>query len=49
MLQWLEAHERGDWASCDALCQIRGLKRDRMMQNYAEALEWAEAALHIVI
>jgi EAL and modified HD-GYP domain-containing signal transduction protein len=49
MLQWLEAHERGDWATCDVHCQIYCLNRDHLMQNYAQALEWAEAALHIVI
>ncbi len=44
-LTWLEAHERGDWESCDRMVHTRGAKRERLMRCYAEAAVWAQAAL----
>ena len=49
LLRWLEFHERGDWAACDAVARIHALDQARLMQSYAEAVLWAEAALHVVI
>jgi EAL and modified HD-GYP domain-containing signal transduction protein len=49
LLRWLEFHERGDWAACDAVARIHALDQARLMQSYAEAVVWAEAALHVVI
>lgn len=49
LLRWLEFHERADWTACDAVARIHGLDRARLMLSYAEAVVWAEAALHVVI
>jgi EAL and modified HD-GYP domain-containing signal transduction protein len=49
LLQWLECHERGDWAACDTVAFSIRVTPERMMRCYAEALIWAEAALHSVI
>ena len=49
LLQWLEYHEHGDWAACDAVARIQGLDRSRLMQNYAEAMLWAESVLNAVV
>jgi EAL and modified HD-GYP domain-containing signal transduction protein len=45
LLRWAECHERGDWVKCDAIAQSYGLNQDELMRCYAEAVEWAEAAL----
>lgn len=49
LLRWLEFHERGDWTACDAVARINGLERSGLMQTYAEAAVWSEAALHAVV
>jgi c-di-GMP-related signal transduction protein len=46
LLEWLEHHERGDWASCDAAAQAHDLNQENLAKIYIEAVEWAEAALH---
>jgi len=46
LLQWLGSHEHGDWAACDAIVQARSLNRDELVRCYAEAVVWAESALH---
>jgi EAL and modified HD-GYP domain-containing signal transduction protein len=45
LLAWLENHERGDWASCDAVVQAHGLDQEILVLCYAEAVVWAEEAL----
>jgi c-di-GMP phosphodiesterase len=55
LLAWLEFHERGDWAACDAIVEASQPKhalahqaqpdQSKLIQCYAEALVWAEAAL----
>jgi EAL and modified HD-GYP domain-containing signal transduction protein len=45
LLQWLEFHEQGNWAACDAILQMNGLNEDDIVRCYAEALVWAEEAL----
>jgi EAL and modified HD-GYP domain-containing signal transduction protein len=45
LLQWLESHERGEWAECDAITQQNGLNEDDLVASYAEALMWAESAV----
>ncbi len=45
LLAWLESHERGDWASCDAVVQAHGLNQEILVPCYAEAVVWAEEAL----
>ena len=46
LLEWLEFYERGDWAGCDAVAQAHGLNEEKLFGFYAEAVVWAEAALH---
>jgi EAL and modified HD-GYP domain-containing signal transduction protein len=46
LLHWLECHERGDWAQCDATATSRGLNQTDLVRCYEEALLWAEAAFH---
>lgn len=45
LLQWLEFHEQGNWAMCDAIVQKNGLSAKELSHSYAEAVVWAEAAL----
>jgi EAL and modified HD-GYP domain-containing signal transduction protein len=45
LLRWLEGHERGDWAACDAVILRYGLDQEKLVQNYAEAVVWAESVL----
>jgi EAL and modified HD-GYP domain-containing signal transduction protein len=45
LLQWLESHEQGDWAKCDATALAYDLNRADVLRCYAEALVWAESAL----
>jgi EAL and modified HD-GYP domain-containing signal transduction protein len=45
LLQWLECHERGDWAACDVIAHANGLNEEEVAVCYAEAVAWAEEAL----
>jgi EAL and modified HD-GYP domain-containing signal transduction protein len=47
LLRWLKGHERGDWATCDALVSSYALKRGELLRCYAEAAIWAEAVLRL--
>jgi EAL and modified HD-GYP domain-containing signal transduction protein len=46
LLAWIEFHEHGNWASCDAVAQANGFTPEALIRCYGEALVWAEAALH---
>ena len=46
LLAWLVAHEHADWEACDALIKTRKLDQEQLQQCYAEAVVWAESALH---
>jgi len=46
LLHWVEFHECGDWANCDAITHSYGLQQKEMIRCYTEALAWADAALH---
>lgn len=46
LLNWLESEEKGDWAACDAVIQEHALSETEIVRCYAEAVVWAEAALH---
>jgi EAL and modified HD-GYP domain-containing signal transduction protein len=48
LLGWLESHERGDWAACDAIAQAENLDIQELANRYIEAVAWAEAALRSV-
>lgn len=45
LLQWLEFHELGDWAACDAIVQKNWLNAEEVARSYEEAVVWAESAL----
>lgn len=45
LLRWVEFHEQGDWAMCDAIVQSYGLNQAEMIRCYAEAAIWADASL----
>ena len=49
LLQWLEFHEQGNWAACDAIIRKNGLNAEEIVRKYAEALVWAEEALQSAI
>jgi c-di-GMP phosphodiesterase len=44
-LDWLIAHEHGDWGACDALAEEHGLNQAELIQDYEKAVFWAESAL----
>jgi len=44
-LGWLECHERGAWANCDAMVEANGATEEEMVGFYRSALMWASAAL----
>jgi EAL and modified HD-GYP domain-containing signal transduction protein len=45
LLDWLLAHEQGDWAACDAAVAEHRLDREMLISCYELAVVWAEAAL----
>jgi c-di-GMP-related signal transduction protein len=49
LLGWLEHHERGDWASCDAIVEANRLNQEKLIRRYGDALIWAETALRSVV
>ena len=48
LLQWLECHQFGDWKACKHLVKANRLNQRRLLVWYAEAVDWAEAALRSV-
>ena len=48
LLEWLESHELGDWATCDAVAKANGLIEEEMVASYRSSLLWAETALRLV-
>ena len=46
LLAWLEGHEHGDWAACDAIMETHKLEQEGLLRCYEEAVAWAEAVLH---
>lgn len=46
LLEWLLCHEVGDWAQADTVVEICGLDPRAAMGRYADAVVWAEDALH---
>jgi len=49
LLHWVEFHESGDWPKCDVIVHTYGLKLEEMLRCYAEAVTWADAALHFAM
>jgi EAL and modified HD-GYP domain-containing signal transduction protein len=46
LLAWLMRHEHADWGACDATARAGRLDQDKLQAFYAEAVSWAESALH---
>ncbi len=44
-LHWIESHEGGDFARCDALARSQGIAPELLAQNFADATEWADELL----
>jgi len=44
-LEWLEAHERGEWTNCDAIARGAGMEPELLHVRCTEAIEWADAIL----
>lgn len=42
MLAWLRGHECGDWAACDAIVQLSGLRKAQVEEFYVESVLWAD-------
>jgi EAL and modified HD-GYP domain-containing signal transduction protein len=40
LLSWLEFHERGVWASCDAIEQAHGFNQQELQKHFNEAVVW---------
>jgi EAL and modified HD-GYP domain-containing signal transduction protein len=45
LLDWLESHEVGDWATSDAIVQSNSLNRKQMVLHYSQSVVWADSAL----
>jgi EAL and modified HD-GYP domain-containing signal transduction protein len=45
VLQWLVAHEHGDWVACDLIAGEHSLDQVALLRTYEDAVVWAEAAL----
>jgi c-di-GMP-related signal transduction protein len=46
LLEWLMAHEHGDWVTCDALAHDSRLNPAELTRAYESAVVWAETILH---
>jgi EAL and modified HD-GYP domain-containing signal transduction protein len=49
LLQWIECHERGDWAASDAVLEANDLNQAEIVGCYGEAVAWAETAIRSVV
>ncbi|MGC9157922.1 MAG: EAL and HDOD domain-containing protein [Terracidiphilus sp.] len=47
LLQWIVCYEHGDWKTCAAIVRDNGLAHEQIMRCHAEAVAWAEAAIHL--
>jgi c-di-GMP-related signal transduction protein len=48
LLEWLKAHECGDWAACEAIVEASGFQAGQLNACYAEAVLWAESQFCLV-
>ncbi len=46
LLEWLMAHEHGDWSACDSIAEKYALDPMALLRTYADAVVWAASALH---
>jgi c-di-GMP-related signal transduction protein len=45
LLDWLLAHEQGDWSTCDTVIAQHGLDGEALLACYEQAVVWAESAV----
>ena len=45
LLHWIVCEEHGDWAACDKIVRIHGLRHENLMRCHAEAIQWTQQAL----
>jgi len=45
LLTWIEAHEHGDWETCDQIANSNGLSQEHLVQCYTESVVWAATGL----
>jgi c-di-GMP-related signal transduction protein len=45
ILEWLVAHEHGNWTACDAIAAEYKLDQEALLRTYEDAVIWAESAL----
>lgn len=47
LLACLEQYEQGNWPECSALCAAMGIPEAEVVENYTQAVRWAEEALFL--
>jgi len=45
LLHWIVCEEHGDWAACDKIARVHGLRHENLMRCHAEAIQWTQEAL----
>lgn len=45
LLHWIVCEEHGDWAACDKIVRVHGLRHENLMRCQAEAIAWTQEAL----
>lgn len=45
LLSWMEASERGDWATCDAIEELYEISQHQFGPLAAEAVNWADKTI----
>jgi c-di-GMP phosphodiesterase len=48
MLQWLQAHECGDWDSCEEIIASSRIRQEHVNRCYTEAVYWADHQFRVV-
>jgi len=49
LLHWIVCEEHGDWAACDKIVRINGLRHENLMRCHAEAIQWTQEALKMSV
>ena len=45
LLHWIVCEEHGNWAACDKIVRVHGLRHENLMRCHAEAIDWTQQAL----
>jgi EAL and modified HD-GYP domain-containing signal transduction protein len=45
LLHWIVCEEHGNWAGCDKIVHVNGLRHENLMRCHAEAIQWTQQAL----